>query len=64
MSAIKVMMNTSFCWILLDLKHPFNYEEHMTQISFFSGLKVPLTDLEQVLSGSLELSAYLTQVNS
>lgn len=58
------MMNTSFCGILLDLKHPFNYEEHMIQISFFSGLKVPLTDLEQVLSGSLELSAYLTQVNS
>ena len=58
------MMNTSFCGILPDLKHPFNYEEHMTQISFFLGLKVPLTDLEQVLSGSLELSAYLTQVNS
>ncbi|KAB0344935.1 hypothetical protein FD754_021861, partial [Muntiacus muntjak] len=40
---------------------PPGSSEHMTQISFFSGLKVPLTDLEQVLSDSLELSAYLKQ---
>ena len=35
----------------------------MPQINFFLGLKVPLTNLEQVLSGSLELSAYLKQVS-
>ena len=59
----KSKMNASFCGILPDLKHPFNYEEHMPQINFFSGLKAPLTNLEQVLSGSLELSAYLKQVS-